>query len=139
MSNKPKDELKAIHYAVTGTTIKPTDTVSGAFYLRLSREYRAYDRKRKAEYLALYQEREEQREYIATLIAEKEELRADLKRNSEIFKSIVIECRSKDLVSRQREHIANLLAQNTRLKEQIKQLIKLRQSETAAAKRYDRT
>lgn len=114
MNNKPKDELKAIHYSLTGTTIKPTDTVSGAFYLRLLRDYRAYDRKQKQVLM-------EQQEIIERLKAENRDMKEELQRYVEIFNSIIVNCRNKDLVSRQREQITRLLGEVTQLKKRIRE------------------
>lgn len=121
---KAKDELKAIHYSVTGTTIKPTDIVSGSFYLRLLREYRAYDRRQKAFMNDQKTVIEEQHETIRECRQEIKRLRTELQRYTDIFNSIITNCRGKDIVSRQRTQIVQLLNQNARLKEELKEALR---------------
>lgn len=118
---KSKDEIKAIHYSVTGTKIKPTDTVSGAFYLRLLREYRAHDRRRNAALIDQQKKIQEKQDTIMGLKEEIKTLRTELQRYTDIFNSIIVNCRSKDIVSRQRSQIVQLLNQNARLKEELKE------------------
>lgn len=108
-----KDKLTSIQYRVLGTKIGHSDAVSGEFFLRFVREYRAYDRHQK-EIL------QELQATISELQAENECIKKDLERYIEIFNSIIVHCRSNDIVSRQRAQIVQLLDQNKRLKDKLK-------------------
>ncbi|MCM1076276.1 MAG: hypothetical protein NC411_02825 [Bacteroides sp.] len=104
------DELRAIHHSIFGSPILRGDVVSGYFHLKLLKAYRNYDRKQKEVLMA-------QQETISELEAQVETLREDNRRYAEIFNSIITNCRSEDIVSRQRSQIAGLLNKIQRLKE----------------------
>lgn len=109
------DILKRIHYSIFGTTIGKTDVVSGKFHLKLLSAYRAYDKMQKQILL-------EQQTAIANLTEENDTLRRELDRYVEIFNQIIVNCRSKDIVSKQRAQIVLLLQKQVSMKEEIRQL-----------------
>lgn len=111
--SKLNNELDIIQNSIMGTRIGSGDVVSGSLYLRLVRNFKAYDRKRMAVVKKLMAK-------IETLAKKNAELNADLKHYVDIFNSIVVECRGKDIVTRQRSQIVSLLNKNAQLKEQLR-------------------
>lgn len=109
------DILKRIHYEIFGSSVGKGDVVSGAFHLKLLGAYRAYDKMQK-EIMA------GQQETISMLSEENESLRSELDRYVEIFNQIIVNCRAKDIVSKQRTQIVQLLQKQMSMKEEIRQL-----------------
>lgn len=109
------DILKQIHYEIFGASVGKCDVVSGIFHLKLLRAYRAYDKRQKQVLIS-------QQETIDRLSDENNSLRKDLDGYIDIFNQVVVNCRSRDIVSRQRAQIAQLLSKQASLKEEIRQL-----------------
>lgn len=116
------NEYRKIQSETLGTYIGYHDTVSGAFFHRFVKEYHAYDRR--------------QKELIAQLQAENEQLRQDRDRYMNALASIAnYEGNKKrgdvkDKIKRQKSAISQLMLQNIQLKEQLRRTI----SDTAASK-----
>ena len=110
---KLKNDLDIIQASVIGTRIGSGDVVSGSLYLKLVRNFKAYDRKRTAILKGSMLR-------IEKLTQENGRLKAELKHYVDIFNSIVVECRGKDIVTRQRSQIVALLNKNAQLREQLR-------------------
>ncbi len=116
------DILKRIHYEIFGSSVGKGDVVSGAFHLKLLGAYRAYDKMQKEIMVSQQESISSLQETISRLSEESEKLRREVDQYIEIFNQIVVNCRSKDIVSRQRTQIVQLLQKQATMKEEIRQL-----------------